>query len=77
METKSPLTPFTGELLWSKIKTPATATAEQYNNGPDNACELIWTDHTNYKPTAGIGEQMATVLIPTYVLVPLRSLSCL
>ncbi|KXG54292.1 Six-hairpin glycosidase [Penicillium griseofulvum] len=57
-----PLAPFTDELLRSKIQTSALAAAEQCN-GPDNACGLIWTDHTNYKSTTGIGEQMAALEI--------------
>ncbi|KAJ5502624.1 Six-hairpin glycosidase [Penicillium fimorum] len=57
-----PLAPFTDELLRSKIQTSAIAAAEQCN-GPNNACGLIWTDHTNYKSTTGIGEQMAALEI--------------
>ncbi|KAJ5787600.1 Six-hairpin glycosidase [Penicillium paradoxum] len=57
-----PLAPFTEQLLGPKIRTSALAAAEQCN-GPDNACGLVWTDHTEYKSTTGIGEQMAALEI--------------
>lgn len=57
-----PLAPFTEQLLLPKIQGSAMAAAEQCN-GPDNACGLVWTDHTEYKSTTGIGEQMAALEI--------------